>query len=1185
MQVIKVCPQANGIAIAGNTYAVITGIAHYENKNIPNLNFSNRDALLFAQYLQSEAGGAVPKENIRLLIDSSATTAALYNALRWLKEKCQRDAEEQSHAETTVYFYFSGHGDLENETLSQLGYLLAYNTPSNNYINNALRIEDLNDYAHLFSVKFKAKVVLITDACHSGTLAGNKNRGTYLVGQALSTAKENEIRIASCLPEEVSNEHEGWGDGRGVFSYYFINGLKGLADYNKDRFITLDEIKKYLEQSIPADPIIRENNLKQTPVLKGQENFRMASVHQQELELMQASLATPAVQLSDQEYFVSSLKKADYAEKIDFEKINRLPPNEIPFQIISAHTGTLPQTIQEWDEMSGRFRFVPNADVMRFSQFAMELHRHPEQLSLFNEMLVETLHTIGQRVINLYLQGDVAEMEKRRYYNSAGSGYDQYPAMYEVAMKLTDKENPLYRIMQVNHYYFKAVSLRLKIPMVIGSRQKQLGEQALTAAKKALALEKEAAYIYNELGMLHQSKKEYTAAKKYFEKATEISPVWALPWANLCGLYAEMNKPDDALQACQMAEALQAEMQVTAANLGVAYEKKGNLLLAEEFYRKAIDINSRHYLPFERLGFVYLKTTTYALADSFFFEASLRRKGYHFNGNQWAYQPMAMVAAAAVPTFCGLDTAILIKEDVMAFFYWALKEYERRNYSNADRIFRRVISVDKSNPLAFHYLGKVYYDQQKWEEAELMFQLAVNYYLDEDAFSAYCDSVIRKGTFPYDHSCFEKVFMSSYYNRLHDYSFLASLYEQWDHTEEAEVYYKKIMAMAPHTTGAYARLWRLLEKQNRYAESEAVIKSLATVEEETSYRELHAFYKRAVQQHPEQGDWHHRLALLLYEKMDRPARAAFLDTIIYFPLAGKEIFIDERLYRNFRDKPDMVIDGEKLPGGNLTVALDDISEPMRYVALPGIEGETILMEGPVYTPRRDAITYLKKAMEFIAEPERLADLHFKTGNVFVRAGSVKQAYPFFAKSVQWLPGNIAARMKMADVCISLYKNREAMEQLGYLYDNSRINFAQRMLLAEFSIHAADFVKGKKLLDEAGAIHPYPLPEVAGLNGRMNLMQKKYVQAISFYKNYLQQKPADPQALYSIAVLYAKSGNKNEAWKWLRQALQAGFNYSLVLDADASWIQYRHSMQWAALLKKYPMKKYSSPSGLLNKVPD
>ena len=260
----------NKRAGAGNTYAVVVGISKYESSGIPQLEYAHKDALFFADYLKSKSGGSVPEENIRLLVNENATYSAIYDALDWLLTTCHKD--------DLVYFYFSGHGDMENTTIYNLGFLLSYNTPRTNYINNAVRIEDLNNIANTLSVKINAKVVLITDACHSGKLAGTDYRGTFLVGDQLRTVQNKEIRITSCAPDQLSAEDEGWGGGRGVFSYYLVNGLEGLADEDQNKIVTVSEIKNYLDSSLSADVLLAQKAIKQIPVIKGNNGFTLAMV-------------------------------------------------------------------------------------------------------------------------------------------------------------------------------------------------------------------------------------------------------------------------------------------------------------------------------------------------------------------------------------------------------------------------------------------------------------------------------------------------------------------------------------------------------------------------------------------------------------------------------------------------------------------------------------------------------------------------------------------------------------------------------------------------------------------------------------------------------------------------------------------------------------------------------------------
>src|SRR5258708_22320537 len=136
----------------------------------------------------------------------------------------------------------------------------------------------------------------------------------------------------------------------------------------------------------------------------------------------------------------------------------------------------------------------------------------------------------------------------------------------------------------------------------------------------------------------------------------------------------------------------------------MVYEKKGNLLLAEELFRKSIKINSRHYLPFEGLGYVYTNTTQYALADSFFYESEKRKKGYHFNKDEqlpFAYSQNFEVLA---PEACFFDSLDVNKNDVMGNFVWGVLSYEVNSFDVAEKKFKQGIALDKSNPLAFHYI-------------------------------------------------------------------------------------------------------------------------------------------------------------------------------------------------------------------------------------------------------------------------------------------------------------------------------------------------------------------------------------------------------------------------------------------------------------------------------------------------
>lgn len=1146
------------VASPENTFALVVGIANYENDRL-NLNYSNRDAEEFANYLRSAAGGTIPEDNIRLLTDTNATTAAIYNSLKWLKKKTELSNIQDEKAKCLVYIYFSGHGDVETDTRANLGFLLAYNTPPNNYRNNAIRIEDLNDYAHTLSADLNANVIIITDACHSGKLAGSDYRGAYLTGTELAKARDQEIRIASCNPDELSMEDQRWGNGRGVFSWYLINGLKGLADRNRDNIVTLNEARQYVDSAIAADPVLKELKHKQTPVLRGNQQFKISLINPEVFRVMINTPQVPEISLSLSDRFWKYLQDSlGDISQLDFTSMQKAGRNQAPFMFL-FQTGKL------WG---------PGSTVTTIiRELERSITRDTVLRNNFNDKLLEWLHSKGQEVINQYLAGDEADLEKRRYYNVKSKGYDMYLALYATALQLADPADPLYRILTLNKLYFSGVAARLKIPLVNEAEQKKLIEQALQLQLKALDLDDNAAFVQNELGILYQYKNDKTKAEQYYTRATVLAPSWAIPQANLSGLYIQLNDTAKAAAAGSAAEQLQPGLQNTQINLGRLDELNGNYLFAEERYRRAIDINSRHYFPFERLGNVYLQTMQYALADSFYHEAALRKKGYHFNKGDAGYIPNTIVVPPLPFKPCDLDTSIILKDDIMALFYWGELEYYIKNYSSAVRQFKKIVALDPDNPLVFHYLGKVYYDQQQWENAELMFKFAEQYYLPAEQFDRYCDSLVKGRTYPYEHECFEKNFRENYYQQEEDLYFLATVYEFWNHFDEAETRFRQIIRLNPATITGYLKLWQLLEKQDRFTEAETVIQSFKSSDAERADRELRTFYLRAINRFPENGDWYHRLGLHLYDLAARPSKQLYVDSIIWFPRLNKEVHIDLNYYKQLGnelawDKND--------PHAPEKVYVVDFEEQPADVVTPGTRERFPLSE-PIYTPRKEAINYLKIADSLSAEVNTKADINFKIGNVYVWAGSKKQAFPYYVQSIVLQPGNANARLNLVDVCQAIYQNREGYKQLTYLYDSAQINFPKRMLYGEWSIHAGQFDRALKVLAEAKNIYPYPVPEINDLAGRLFMLRKEPAKAIPFYKKYAEQKTNDASTLYTLAKLYAQTGDNMEALKWLEKALQKGFNYGYVLETDSVWINQRKTATWNSLLKKYTMKKYREPS--------
>jgi uncharacterized caspase-like protein len=259
--------------ITGKTYALIVGISKYQNPNIPSLQFADRDAVAFRNYL---VASGVDSNNIILLTNEDATC---FNVKFDFDDLCTNRTKEGDK----VFFYFSGHGDVESRTVVKTGYLLPYDATDKVYSINGIEIKFLQDYSATLSSK-GVKPFLIVDACHAGKLAGGRE-GVSLTASVFANKWKNETKFLSCQPGEISLENFSWGKGRGLFSYELINGMAGLADKNNDGKVSLYELNLYISEKVhdEASPI------PQNPMLIGNVEEIISIVNKNYLQQINSS--------------------------------------------------------------------------------------------------------------------------------------------------------------------------------------------------------------------------------------------------------------------------------------------------------------------------------------------------------------------------------------------------------------------------------------------------------------------------------------------------------------------------------------------------------------------------------------------------------------------------------------------------------------------------------------------------------------------------------------------------------------------------------------------------------------------------------------------------------------------------------------------------------------------------------
>lgn len=258
--------------VMGRKYALIIGVSRYLNngRGIDNLEFADADARALYDFLQQPEAGRFSRENMLLLANEDATTARISEALTSFVARAD--------ANDVLLIFFAGHG-ASDPNAPQNYYIIAHDTIPYDMSQTAISMVALRSYIDS-NVKSK-QLVFLLDACHSagvstkGVRTLSNNLSNLRLQRMLSEGKGRAI-ITSSAVDELSNESKDWGNGHGVFTWYLLEGLKGGADENSDRLVTLGELFRYVRDKVQDD-----TKRKQTPqILSDNEDLALAITYQ-----------------------------------------------------------------------------------------------------------------------------------------------------------------------------------------------------------------------------------------------------------------------------------------------------------------------------------------------------------------------------------------------------------------------------------------------------------------------------------------------------------------------------------------------------------------------------------------------------------------------------------------------------------------------------------------------------------------------------------------------------------------------------------------------------------------------------------------------------------------------------------------------------------------------------------------
>lgn len=236
-----------------NTYALVIGISQYREEVIPKVPYAVKDAEEIAQLLETQGG--IPKTNIKLLTDAKATIGDLRSHFGdWLRMRVKPDS--------TVYVYYSGHGTPNPKTGE------TYLVPWDGHPDFPSGLYPLNELYEILN-KLPAKdAIVFLDSCFSG--AGARSvlpKGARPVGISVENpllAGGKVVVLAAANGNQISSDYEK--AEHGLFTHYLLRGLRGEADADHDKLVSLGELALYIRKRVERTAL-DELNREQSPIL------------------------------------------------------------------------------------------------------------------------------------------------------------------------------------------------------------------------------------------------------------------------------------------------------------------------------------------------------------------------------------------------------------------------------------------------------------------------------------------------------------------------------------------------------------------------------------------------------------------------------------------------------------------------------------------------------------------------------------------------------------------------------------------------------------------------------------------------------------------------------------------------------------------------------------------------------
>jgi len=240
--------------------ALLIGNRHYLKQGVPDVAYAHRDVNVLKRYLRKTMGFE------KIFMVKGATKGDFQTWFGTEENPGGRLSNHVNPGQSRVFVYYVGHG--APGPLSQERYFVPVDA-NPDYIESA-GYPASRFYNNLKSLSSQ-ELIVVLDACFSGytqegLLFKNVSPAQLVETKSQDVELSQGVVMSSAKPDELSVWYPQ--KRHSLFTYYFLKGLRGGADQDKDRRITTGEIMEYVSERVPfkAEEIA---NRKQVPVLRG----------------------------------------------------------------------------------------------------------------------------------------------------------------------------------------------------------------------------------------------------------------------------------------------------------------------------------------------------------------------------------------------------------------------------------------------------------------------------------------------------------------------------------------------------------------------------------------------------------------------------------------------------------------------------------------------------------------------------------------------------------------------------------------------------------------------------------------------------------------------------------------------------------------------------------------------------